>query len=625
MKKADWQPQDAYELYNIAPWSEGFVQIGTNGHVLMQPNPHQAIQINLYELCQRLMQSGHHLPVLVRFLDILQQRLTQLQQAFQQAQQQHQYQNGYTAIYPIKVNQQRCVVETLVNHNQAVGLEAGSKPELMIALACSKPGGLIIGNGYKDREYCRLALIGTTLGQTVFLVIENPADLDLIWSESQALGILPRLGLRVRLATIGAGNWQNTGGAKSKFGLSATQVLQLLTRLEQYGWLPHLQLLHFHLGSQIANIRDIQTGVREACRYFAELRQAGAPIVYLDVGGGLGVDYEGTRSRSFCSINYTLSEYATQIVHAVCEICDRHALPHPHLLTESGRAMTAHHAVLITNITDVEYAPADIPQPPQADDPPIVHDLWRDLQQINQRAALEVYHEAVHLFNESQTLYTHGFLSLKQRAQAEQIYYAISHRLIPLLNPALLAHRDIIDELNEKLIDKYFANFSVFQSVPDIWALEQIFPILPLHRLDTRPTQRAVLHDLTCDSDGRIGHYVTASGLSSSLPLHPYQPNEPYWIGIFMVGAYQEILGDCHNLFGDTHAINVRLTPTGYELQTLMPGEMVDDLLKTVHFEAESLRQIYQAKLQNSTLPPAQAQAYLKELEAGLQGYTYLE
>lgn len=625
MTTSCWTPQHALALYNIAPWSEGYVQVAANGHLLIQPDPTQETRIDLYEICQTLSQAGQSLPVLVRFLDILQHRLTRLHQAFQQAMQQQNYRNQYTAIYPIKVNQQRCVVETIINHPQAVGLEVGSKPELMIALGCSKPGGIIVCNGYKDREYIRLALMGMALGHTVYLVIENPADLDFVLSESQDLKVQPRLGLRVRLATIGAGNWQNTGGEKSKFGLSATQVLQLMARLQQLDWLPHLHLLHFHLGSQIANIRDIQTGVKEACRYFAELRRAGAPIQCVDVGGGLGVDYEGTRSRSFCSINYTVQEYAAQIVHAIGDICAQHDLPHPHIFTESGRAMTAHHAILVTNVTDVEYAPSDEPAPPQPTDPRIVHDLWQDLMQLEQRSVLEVYHEAVHLFNETKTLYTHGLLDLPQRAYTEQVYFAICRRLIPLLNPASLAHREIIDELNEKLIDKYFANFSLFQSLPDIWALEQIFPILPLHRLDTEPTQRAVLHDLTCDSDGRISHYVSANGLSSTLPLHPYHPAEPYWLGFFLVGAYQEILGDCHNLFGDTHAINVHLTTTGYELQAFTPGETVDDLLKLVNFDAESLRVRYRQKIQQQNLPAAEAQRCLQELEAGLTGYTYLE
>ncbi|MHB1239446.1 MAG: biosynthetic arginine decarboxylase, partial [Gammaproteobacteria bacterium] len=445
--------------------------------------------------------------------------------------------------------------------------------------------------------------------------------------ESRALGVTPLVGVRVRLASIGAGKWQNTGGDKSKFGLSAAQTLEVVQRLDAAGLLGSLQLLHFHLGSQIANIHDIQRGAREAARCYAELRTLGVPLACVDVGGGLGVDYEGTRSRSFCSMNYTVQEYARNVVHTLWEVCAEQSLPHPDIITESGRAMTAHHAVLVTNVTDVECAPGiACDGAPGDDEPMILHDLWRALQGLSERSALEVYHDTAHWLAEAQSMYTHGVLDLAQRARAEQIYYATCWKVRPLLKPAIGAHRDVLDELNEKLADKYFCNLSVFQSLPDVWAIDQIFPIVPLHRLDEAPARRAVIQDLTCDSDGRIDHYVDRDGIETTLPLHACHPRESYLLGFFLVGAYQEILGDMHNLFGDTDSVNVVLTEDGgYRLEEAQRGDTVDALLRYVHFEPEDLKERYRAKIQAAPLSAAQRTDYLEILEAGLEGYTYLE
>src|SRR5690606_20118955 len=477
-------------------------------------------------------------PVLVRFVDILHDRVDTLCTAFSKAMQADGYEGKYTAVYPIKVNQQRRVVQEIVRHgNGRVGLEAGSKPELMAVLAMAPVGGTVICNGYKDREYIRLALRGIQLGLKVYIVIEKSSEVDDIIAEAAALGVEPLLGLRVRLASIGAGKWQNTGGEKAKFGLTASQALAVIDRLKGAGLDGSLKLLHFHLGSQISHIRDIQRGMREAARYYAELRRLGMPVEIVDVGGGLGVDYEGTRSRSYCSMNYSVEEYATTVVHTLWEICREHELPHPNIISESGRALTAHHAVLITNVIDVDRVPeADRAQPPADDDPLILHDLWRNLQQVASRSPVESYHDAYYWLTEAQTMYTHGILTLEQRAAAEVLYQATCRRVFARLDPRQRAHRELLDELNEKLADKLFCNFSIFQSMPDIWAIDQIFPVLPLTRLDEEPTSRNVLQDLTCDSDGTIDGYVDREGVETTLPLPPYRDGEEYLLGVFMVG-----------------------------------------------------------------------------------------
>ncbi|HXH04796.1 MAG TPA: biosynthetic arginine decarboxylase, partial [Candidatus Competibacteraceae bacterium] len=533
------------------------------------------------------------------------------------------------AVYPIKVNQQRSVVGEILRAGRGrVGLEAGSKPELMAVLALSEPGGTVICNGYKDREYIRLALIGRALGLNLFIVVEKLSEIPLIVEEAAALGIRPQLGIRVRLASMGAGKWQNTGGEKSKFGLSASQLLHAVHALKAAGLLDCLQLLHCHLGSQIANIRDIQRGLREVGRYYGELHRLGVPIRTVDVGGGLGVDYEGTGSRSDCSTNYSVQEYANNVVRTLWEVCaERRGLPHPDLITESGRALTAHHAVLITNIIDHEEAPGSrVPEPPRPHDPLILHTLWEVLGRVSRGNAVEAYHDAAHWLAEARGMYLHGVLNLEQQARAELLYQAICRQVQPFLHPANRGHRELLDELNEKLAEKLFLNFSLFQSMPDAWAIDQVFPIVPLHRLDERPTSRAVLQDLTCDSDGCVTRYVDGDGVESTLPLPPYREGEPYLVGIFLVGAYQEILGDMHNLFGDTNAVNLELDASGgYRLLEPERGDTVAELLRYVHFEPETLCAAYRERIAAAALSGAQREQFLAELEAGLRGYSYLE
>jgi arginine decarboxylase len=622
----DWDQDKARETYNIAHWSGGYFDITEQGRVVARPNRDAARPgIDLYRLAEAARAQGLSLPVLVRFVDILHDRVDTLCGAFAQAMAGRDYRGHYTAVYPIKVNQQHRVVQAIVTRgNGQVGLEAGSKPELMVVLASVPPGGTVICNGYKDREYIRLALRGLQLGIKVHIVVEKLSEIELVLQEAASLKVKPLLGMRVRLASIGAGKWQNTGGEKSKFGLSAAQTLTVVERLRAAGMLESLQLLHFHLGSQIPHIRDIQRGMREAARYYAELRALGVDIRTVDVGGGLGVDYEGTRSRSFCSMNYTVEEYAQNVVHALWEICAEHDLPHPDVISESGRALTAHHAVLITNVIDIERVPEEA-EPPAPDDPLILHDLWESLAGVQGRSPVEIYHDVHHWLTEAQSMYTHGVLNLQQRARAEQIYQAACRRLLPRLDPRLRAHRELIDELNEKLADKLFCNFSLFQSMPDVWALKQIFPVLPLQRLDEQPSRRNVVQDLTCDSDGTIGAYVDREGVEATLPLPAYRDGETYLLGMFMIGAYQEILGDMHNLFGDTDAVNVELTDEGFILTDPVRGDSVESVLRYVRFDSRELLAEYRRRVEASTLNAAGRRQCLDDLEAGLSGYTYLE
>ncbi|AOV15941.1 arginine decarboxylase [Acidihalobacter aeolianus] len=622
----DWSIDAARRLYNTAVWSGGYFDVAADGHVHVRGRGNESV--DLAALADTLRAQGLRLPMLVRFNHILRERVDTLCGAFDEARERHAYPGRYTAVYPIKVNQQRSVVDEILNHGgERVGLEAGSKPELMAVLARARPGGLIVCNGYKDREYMRLALLGRRLGHRPYIVIEKPSELDLVLEAAQDLGVRPLLGLRVRLSSVGSGNWQNTGGEKGKFGLSAAQALRLIERLRAAGLLDCLELLHFHMGSQLANIRDIQRGVREAARYYAELRRLGAPLCIADVGGGLGVDYEGTRSRNYCSMNYSVQEYAANIVRTLHEVCRDEGMPPPDIVTEAGRAMTAHHAVLITEVIDVESAGEPVlGEPPGEDEPVILQDLWRLAETAGSRPASEIYHDAAYWLSEAHGMYTHGVLDLAQRARAEELYVIICRRLSAGLDGQSKVERDMLGELRERLADKVFCNFSVFQSIPDVWAIDQIFPIMPLHRLDERPTRRGVLQDLTCDSDGHVERYVVGADLESSLPLHPWRRGERYLLGIFLVGAYQEILGDLHNLFGDTDAINVDLDPAGgYRLAPVEPGDAVAELLGYVHFDPQELLAAYRSKVAAAGLDDAEAARILDELETGLGGYTYLE
>ncbi len=624
-----WSIERARTTYSLRHWGDGYFDVSDAGHMIVRPdrNPDHA-GIDLYALAGEIQASGLPLPVLARFVDVLHDRVDVLCAAFADATAASGFAGHHTAVYPIKVNQQRSVVEAIANHGGArVGLEAGSKPELTAILALLPETGTIVCNGYKDREYIRRALIGQQLGHRVYIVVEKLSELERVIEAAQQMEIRPRLGLRMRLATIGKGNWQNTGGEKAKFGLSATEVLRVIDRLRESAMLDSLQMLHFHLGSQIANLADIERGVGEAARHYAALRQLGAAIDCVDVGGGLGIDYEGTRSRSFCSINYSLSEYAAVVVQGLSDICAAHGLPHPDIITESGRAMTAHHAVLITNVIDCERIGGQAQPPPVTEnEPEVIHKLWHALSDAGeQRSGVETFHAATQDVAQARQMYVRGELNLQQRARAEQIYVAILRAVQAVLQPRRRGAEQIVDELNEVLADRYFCNFSIFQSTPDVWGIDQVFPVVPLHRLDEAPTRRGVIRDLTCDSDGRIDRYVDSAGVESTLPLHAPRSGEPYLLGIFLLGAYQEILGDMHNLFGDTNSVDVQLTVDGgHQLVHKQHGDTVAAVLRYVHIHADELRRAYADKLAQTDLNQAQRDACLDELERGLDGYTYL-
>jgi len=596
------------------------------GRLIVRPRGAGTRALALEEIVDAAHAKGSRLPLLVRFADILGDRLARLQGAFAQAMREADYAGGYSAIYPIKVNQQHGVVSELARAgNDGFGLEAGSKPELMAVLAMAKANSIVICNGYKDREYLRLALIGRKLGLRVFIVIEKPSELKPALEEAKALGVEPLFGVRMRLTSLGAGKWQNTGGEKSKFGLTPRQLLTLIDQLKAASLTQSLQLLHVFMGSQISNVRDIAAGMREATRYFVELCKLGLPIAYVDVGGGLGVDYEGTRSRSACSINYGLDQYASTIVQPLAEACIQHKLKPPHVISETGRAMVAHHAVLVTNVSDIERAPEGRVPPTDADEPAVLRRLREIHGEIGTRSVIELYHEAQHQWSEGHALFALGQLGLRQRARLDDLYYAIVNALRARLKPEERSHRQALDELNEKLVDKYFVNFSIFESIPDAWAIDQIFPIMPISGLDHAPDRRGVIADLTCDSDGRIDAYVDADGVDVSLPLHAPVAGKTYRLGVFLVGAYQEALGDIHNLFGDTDAVNVRLTDSGYEFSHVKRGDTTDVMLDYVGYNLDALRKEYRAKIATAGFTGNVAQQLESALEAGLTGYTYLD
>jgi arginine decarboxylase len=603
-----WTIQQSAQTYAIDNWGDGYFAINDAGHVCVKPSSEQSVTLDLYEIALSLNDKNLSLPVLVRFTDILTDRVKRLQAAFTKACVQHNYQGSYTPVYPIKVNQQRKVVEGILAADN-IGLEAGSKPELLVIMALSKKG-VVVCNGYKDRAYIRLALIGLKMGLDLYLVIEKPQELEIIMEEAAKLGVKPQLGVRIRLSSISAGKWQNSGGEKSKFGFHAYEVLQLVERLKQSGMLDTLKLMHFHMGSQIANIHDIKIALKEAGQFYVELHRLGANIKIVDAGGGLGVDYDGSRSRRESSINYSLDEYAHNIVRSFAELCAEKQVPQPDIITESGRALTAHHAVLITNVTDIESVYSNPEK--QADLPECSH-------------VVEHYHDAQFALSEARAQFTQDKLSIIELAKAENTYSLVCQQIKNHLNPSNQSEASILQELNEKLADKVFCNFSLFQSLPDIWGIDQIFPIMPIHRLDEQPTRRAVLQDLTCDSDGSIDHYVDGQNIEHTLPIHEIDSQQPYLIGFFMVGAYQEILGDMHNLFGDTHSINIELDDDGYHFYDLQEGEDVADLLDYVHISTEELKLAYREKLENSQLSRREQHDFEYELLAGLTAYTYLE
>jgi arginine decarboxylase len=622
-----WSVADSRSLYGVRHWGAGYFDVGDRGRIVVRPNVNEDREIDLYELAATLGEKGLELPLLVRFPDILQDRVTRLCGAFDRAIAKIHYRNRYTALYPIKVNQQEAVIKSIIaTPNVSIGLEAGSKPELMAVLALAPQGGTIMCNGYKDREFIRLALIGQKLGHRVFIVIEKESEVDLVIEESRLLDVRPNVGVRVRLSSLASSKWADTGGEKGKFGLSAAQLISVTGKLSAAGMSDCVRLLHFHMGSQIANISDYRAGFREAIRYFGELRRMGLPIDHVDVGGGLGVDYDGTHSRNSSSINYDMGEYAHVIVSMLAEFCDENGLEHPCILSESGRAMTAHHAVLIMNVTDVERLPDELPA---VDDigalPEPVATLYALLGHHSEEMFTEAYYRACNCLAEVSDMYAAGRLSLREKAIAEQVHAILCRRLLSRLQVSQRSQRQVFDELSDKLADKYFCNFSVFQSLPDTWAIDQILPIAPIHRLQEQPTRRAVLQDLTCDSDGKVKQYVDQQSIEASMSVHEVEPGQEYLIGVFLVGAYQEILGDMHNLFGDTDSVNVYVRENGrLEFSGVEEHDTIEDMLRYVHLSPEEILARYQEKTDLAAISPEERAAFFAEFCRGLRQSSYL-
>jgi len=622
--------------YNVPHWSQGYFDINDQGELTVSPdtvNPNHAVSLS--NIAEQIQQHGLSLPALVRFPQILHHRVHSLCNAFNRAIASYGYEEKYLLVYPIKVNQQREVVEEVLasqaeQSEKQLGLEAGSKAELLAVLAMAqKVSSVIVCNGYKDREYIRLALIGEKLGHKVNIVLEKRSELEMVLEEAYKLGVTPRLGIRVRLASQGKGKWQASGGEKSKFGLSASQVLSVLSQLKAKDMQSTLQLVHFHLGSQMANIRDVRTGVSEAARFYCELRRLGANLTCMDVGGGLAIDYDGTRSQSSNSMNYSLAEYANNIVYTIGDVCKQYEQPMPMIISESGRALTAHHAVLITNVIGTESYQVETVASPDEQAPQLLKNMWHSWLQLNnrvdERALIEIYHDCMSDLAEVHAQFAMGLLNLEQRAWAEQLSLRINYELKQLLDGKNRFHRPIMDELSERLADKFFVNFSLFQSLPDAWGIDQVFPVMPLSGLAAQPERRAVLLDITCDSDGTVDQYVDGQGIETTLPVPNWQADSPYLMGFFLVGAYQEILGDMHNLFGDTHSVVVTMDEQGKShIVEINEGDSVEDMLRYVHLDADEFRQAF-AQLAENKLPESERAHVLAELDMGLKGYTYLE
>lgn len=624
--------QQTHDIYNTPFWSDGYFNV-KQGDLQVQS---AAGQVSFQHLVAQLSKAQIQLPALVRFEHILKDRVAQLCTAFKKAQDQENYTGEYVCVYPIKVNQQRWVVEELIGaHNPAqqqyVGLEAGSKPELMACLALMKaPPSVLICNGYKDREYIRLALTGLKLGIDVFIVIEKMDELPIVIEESKALGVRPKIGLRARLDTIGLGKWQNTGGEKSKFGLNARKIVEACTILTKANMLDCLTLLHFHMGSQVSSAKDIQQCVAEAARVWASVRALGAPLAWLDVGGGLGVDYEGTRSRSAFSINYSVEEYAAVIVHAIRITCDQYDVPHPNIITESGRNLTAHHACVLAPVLGIE-SPLDNldPQPPE-EPTGLVADLWSCYTRLKNgviaREVVEVFHQVDFTFDDVKKGFPRGALTLYDKAQAETLYAACLDLIRRQLDGRVRHHQDILNEINERLAEKLFLNFSVFQSIPDKWGIAQIFPVMPIQGINNVSAhRRGKIQDITCDSDGQIDDYVDGMGIEQTFPM-PDNFQSGDILGLFLVGAYQEILGDMHNLFGDTNAVNIRII--GDEQMKIIgsqPGDSIEDVLRYVKYDPNLLTEQLRARCEAAHLSAEQSQQFEKWLVDSLQSYVYLD
>ena len=633
-----WTIDDARELYQIRRWGSGFFDINDAGHVVARPHKTRQPEIDLHEIIQGLRERGIKTPVILAFSDLLARRLTDLHQAFTNAIAEHGYKGVYRAVYPIKVNQQRHVVEEVqaCGREFGFGLEVGSKPELLavMGMTTETPDALIICNGFKEDKYVEFVTMAAKLGRTIIPVIENIEELRLILRQAERFQVRPRIGVRVNLNSPGAGRWRHSSGAKAKFGLSISEVLDVFGILKREGMQDCLQLLHCHLGSQIHDIRNVNAGVNELARVYVELAKMGAGLRYLDVGGGLGVDYDGSQTNFEFSTNYSLTEYASNIVYRIMSVCDEDSIPHPTIITESGRAMVAHHSVLVfdvlgSNSADRFVVPEEFANINGGETPRPILDLLDAYKNVSERRLLECYHDALQAREEAMSLFNLGHMSLQHRSLVDQIFWATTAKIRDKC-PDLESIPEEMQDLETQLSDTYFGNLSIFQSLPDIWAINQIFPVMPIHRLSERPTRHAIIADVTCDSDGKIDRFVDLRDIKKTLELHPIQHGDEYYLAAFLVGAYQETLGDLHNLFGDTHVVHIRLDDNGkWWINHVVDGDAVRDVLNYVQYDVEKLRQEIRREceraVRDNRLSVAESQSMTKAYEGGLAGYTYLE
>ncbi|HSK10626.1 MAG TPA: biosynthetic arginine decarboxylase [Vicinamibacterales bacterium] len=625
-----WTIKDSLELYNVSGWGRDFFSINQAGNVTVTPAGPGSVKIDLKELVDDLRSRGLNLPILIRFSDILRTRVAQLFGAFQQAIVENEYKGSFRGVYPLKVNQQRQVVEELMHHGGPfnLGVEAGSKPELLVALAVQEnPEALILCNGYKDRAFIETALLAQKLGRRVVITMDRMGELETILSAAAELNLRPVIGVRARLATKGAGKWVESTGDRSKFGLTTAEIVETVERLRAVGMLDCLQLLHFHIGSQITNIRAIKDALRESSQIYVELHRLGANMRYFDCGGGLGVDYDGSQTNFHSSVNYTLQEYASDIVSQIAAVCNARGVPHPDIVTESGRALVAHHSVLVYNVLATnEILAGHVPAAPGPDDHPILHSLWESFSGVSRKNFQEVYHDVLQFKEEAITAFNLGVLDLQARARVEQMFWATCEKLLKVVRD-LDYVPDELEGLEKQLSDTYYCNFSLFQSMPDHWAVKQLFPTIPIHRLNKEPLRRGILADLTCDSDGKIDEFIDLRDVKGFLELHAPNGGE-YLIATFLVGAYQEILGDLHNLFGDTDAVHVKIEDDDYTVQHVVEGDSVSEVLSYVQYNKEDLvsrvRRSVEAALREKRLTIAESGRFMKRYEESLEGYTYL-
>ncbi len=625
-----WTVRDSIDLYNVRQWASGFFSVSEKGNVVVMPRREGGPEIDLKGLVEDLRERGYELPLLLRFSDILRERVKEIAGCFQKAIAEQEYKGGYQGVYPIKVNQQAHIVEELLAFGADVhlGLEVGSKPEMLVALAIlSDPQALLVCNGYKDESYVETALLAQKLGRKPLLVIDRFHEVEMILRVARRHGIRPNLGVRAKLQARGAGRWAESGGSKSKFGLTTREIMRTVEILKREGMLDCLQLLHFHIGSQIPSIRIVKDALREASRVFVELALLGANMQYVDVGGGLGVDYDGSNTDFHSSMNYTIQEYTNDVVAAISEACNSREIPHPMIVSESGRALVAHHAVMVFDVVDTnEVTVTDDPDKPGEEDHEIVHKLYDTWAIISRRSLLEPYHDAVQIRDEANQLFTLGFLDLEGRARAEHLFFACCTKIHRLLGELSRVPEEL-KGLEKALADTYYCNFSVFQSMPDSWAVDQLFPIMPIHRLHERPIRQATLADLTCDSDGKVDSFIDLHDVKRTLDLHPTN-GAPYYMGVFLIGAYQEILGDLHNLFGDTNAIHVALDGDRYRIEHVVTGDTIAEVLDYVEFDKRDLlrnvRRSCEEAIWQGRITREETALLLKRYEEGLNAYTYL-